>query len=121
MRILADENVARDIVTWLRTGGHDVLYAAEVQPGAADSSWTARALQEQRVILTSDKDFGDLVFRDGLTTHAVILIRLDDLPVVEILARLKDVWSVVEANPSGRFIVITEKKVRVRSLPPPVP
>lgn len=118
MRILADENVARDVVAWLRSTGHDVLFAAEVRAGAADVDWAARAEAEQRVILTSDKDFGDLVFRDRLASGGVVLLRLEDLRVAEILARLQAVWSVVEANPSGRFIVITESKVRVRSLLP---
>jgi predicted nuclease of predicted toxin-antitoxin system len=117
MRILADENVARDVVAWLRTTGHDVLFAAEEQAGAADVQWAARGEQEQRVILTSDKDFGELVFRDGLTSHGIVLLRLENLRVPDILARLQSAWSVVEANPSGRFIVITEKRVRVRSMP----
>ena len=69
MRILADENVARDVVAWLRTSGHDVLFAAEARAGAPDIDWAAQAEQEQRVILTSDKDFGELVFRDGLASH----------------------------------------------------
>jgi len=117
MRILADENVARDIVTWLRSSGHDVLFAAEIAPGAADIRWAELAEREQRVILTFDKDFGELVFRGGLTSHGVVLLRLDNLPVPAILARLQDVWSVVEANPARRFIVITEKGVRVRAMP----
>lgn len=117
MRILADENMARDVVAWLRATGHDVLYAAEAQAGAADVQWAARAEQEQRVILTADKDFGELVFRDGLTSYGIVLLRLDDLTVLEIVARLQSAWSVVEANPAGRFIVITEHRVRVRPLP----
>lgn len=117
MRILADENVARDVVAWLRTSGHDVLFAAEAQAGAPDVYWAALAEQEQRVILTADKDFGELVFRDGLSTHGIVLLRLDELTVAEILARVQSVWSVVEANPAGRFIVITESRVRVRALP----
>jgi len=117
VRILADENVARDVVAWLRAGGHDVLFAAEAQAGAADVDWVVRADQEQRVILTSDKDFGELVFREGRTTHGIVLLRLDDFRVSEILARLQNVWSVIEANPTGRFIVVTESKVRVRPLP----
>jgi predicted nuclease of predicted toxin-antitoxin system len=118
MRILADENVARDIVAWLRNAGHDVLFAAEIKAGAPDVDWAMRAEREQRVILTSDKDFGELVFRDGLTTYGVILMRLDDLTVADALARLQRVWTVVEANPSNRFVVITEKKVRVRTMRP---
>ncbi len=77
MRILADENIARDIVAWLRSGGHDVLFAAKASPGTADIRWVETAEREQHVILTSDKDFGELVFRDRLTSHGVVLLRLD--------------------------------------------
>ncbi len=117
MRILVDENVPRDLVVWLRMTGHDVLLASEIKAGADDIEWAACAEQEQRVLLTSDKDFGELVFRDRLTTHGIVLLRLDHLPVPEILARLQSVWSVLEANPAGCFIVSTESKVRVRHLP----
>ncbi len=116
MKILADENVPRDIVGWLRNTGHDVLFAAEARPGAPDAEWVTRADQERRLILTSDKDFGELVFRDRLTSHGIVLLRLDDVPVSDMLSRLQAVWSVVQANPRGRFIVITENKVRVRPL-----
>jgi len=75
------------------------------------------AANNRRVVVTADKDFGELIFRDRLTTHGIILLRLDDMKVSEILARLRSVSSVIEANPSGRFIVITETKVRVRPMP----
>ncbi len=118
MRILADENVPKDIAGWLRIAGHDVLVAAESEPGAADSDWVERADREQRLLLTSDKDYGDLVFRDKLTSHGIVLLRLDDLTPAEMLLRLQNAWSVVEANPTGQFIVVTPKKIRVRPLPP---
>ena len=68
------------------------------------------------MILTSDKDFGELVFRDRLTTFGIILLRLDDLAAPAWVTRLQEVWSVVEANPSGCFIVVTTNRVRVRPL-----
>lgn len=74
------------------------------------------ATSEQRVILTTDKDFGELVFRERLTSFGIILLRLDDVAVPGWLPRLQDVWSVIEANPSGKFIVVTSKRVRVRPL-----
>ena len=117
MRFLVDENMGRAIVGWLRSQGHDVLFAAEAQPGATDTTWASLAEQESRVVITQDKDFGELTFRDGIASHGVILLRLDDASVAEVLARLQEVWAVVEANPSGRFIVVTESKVRVRALP----
>ena len=101
MKILADENLARDLVAWLRASGHDVLYAAEASPGESDPTWATRAEQEERILLTSDKDFGELVFRDGRSSYGVVLLRLDHLTVSEALARLRSVWSVVVANPSS--------------------
>ena len=117
MQLFADENVARAIVAELRARGHDVLHASEAQAGAPDSDWLSRAESEGRLNLTSDKDFGDLIFRDGLTSHGVVLLRLGDLPLAERLARLDQVWETIEANPAGKFIVITPTKVRVRDLP----
>ena len=67
-------------------------------------------------MVTSDKDFGKLIFRDRLNSHGIVLIRMQRLNLRERLARLATVWSSVEANPQGKFIVITEGRVRVRSL-----
>jgi predicted nuclease of predicted toxin-antitoxin system len=116
MKFCADENVARAIVIWLRDNGHDVLYASEAKPGSADSDWLDEAQKAGRMILTSDKDFGELIFRDRLNSHGVILLRMEHLTVKARIARLQLVWSVIEANPVGKFIVVTEKRVRVRSL-----
>jgi predicted nuclease of predicted toxin-antitoxin system len=114
MRFLADENVANRIVKWLRDQGNDVLCAAEEKSGRRDPDWLRRAEAEGRLIITSDKDFGDLVFRDGLSSHGVILIRLEKLSMEARLKRLELAWSVVEANPHGCFIVISPRRVRVR-------
>jgi hypothetical protein len=67
-------------------------------------------------LLTADKDFGELVFRDRLNTHGVVLLRLEQLSIEERIARLGEALSVIEANPKGRFIVVTEGKVRVRAV-----
>lgn len=114
MRLLADENIPRSIVVWLRTAGHDVLLASESGLGQSDSHWLDLAANEQRVILTSDKDFGELIFRDRLASFGIILLRLDDLPVPQWVTRLQETWSVIEAGHLGRFIVISAKRVRVR-------
>jgi predicted nuclease of predicted toxin-antitoxin system len=116
MKFFADENIARAIVAWLRDGGHDVLYAAETRPGEADSVWLQQAESEQRLILTSDKDFGELILRERLSSYGVVLLRLERLTIARRIARLQETWAVIEANPSGKFIVITEHKVRVRRL-----
>jgi predicted nuclease of predicted toxin-antitoxin system len=116
VRFLIDENVPRPIFEWLQSQQHDVLLAGEVAAGESDTHWLELAENDQRLILTSDKDFGELIFRDQLNSHGVILLRLLDLAISARLARLQEVWSVIEANPSGRFIVVTAKRVRVRPL-----
>src|SRR5688572_6900174 len=113
MKFFADENVARPLVVWLRDHGHDVLYAAENQPGAPDIDWIHEAEQGERLILTSDKDFGELIFREHRNSYGVILLRMERLTVTKRIARLQAVWPVIEANPTGHFIVITEKKARL--------
>jgi hypothetical protein len=67
-------------------------------------------------MVTSDKDFGKLIFRDRLNSHGIVLIRMRRLSLRERLARLAAVWSIVEANPRVKFIVIPEGRVRIRSL-----
>jgi len=66
----------------------------------------------------SRKIWGELVFRDRLNSHGVVLLRMGKLSIPKRIERLAEAWSVVQSNPSGRFIVITEKKVRVRPLNP---
>jgi predicted nuclease of predicted toxin-antitoxin system len=116
MKLFADENMARAIVNWLRSQGHDVLYAPDAKPGAADAVWLQQAEADKRLVVTCDKDFGELIFRDRLNSHGVVLLRLEDLTIPERLVRCQAAWSVIEANPQGKFIVITPKKVRVRPL-----
>jgi predicted nuclease of predicted toxin-antitoxin system len=119
MKFFADENVARPIIQWLRQAGHDVISAAETSPGEDDAVWLLQAEQSERLIVTSDKDFGELIFRDHLNSHGIVLMRMQRLSLLERLTRLATVWSSVEANPQGKFIVITEGRVRIRSLKPP--
>lgn len=75
MRILADENVEGEIVARLRSEGHDVAYVPESAAGIRDDELLARANAENRVLLTEDKDFGDLAFFYGSRTLGIVLVR----------------------------------------------
>ena len=82
MRILADENMLGQVVIRLRAAGHDVRWAMETDRGEADPNLLELATQERRALITYDKDFGDLVHRDGMSApHGVILFRIhSDVP-----------------------------------------
>ena len=116
MRFLTDENIPRSITAWLRASAHDAICASELGIGAPDTRWLALGESEGRVLFTCDKDFGDLVFRDGLASSGIVLLRLDDIAVPTWVVRLQEAWSVIEANPSGCIIVISSNRVRVRKL-----
>ncbi len=114
MNLVADENIDRGIVERLRRDGHTVDWIAELSPSVSDEEVLQRASSIPAVLLTEDKDFGELVYRRGLTHAGVILIRLEGLDNVakaEIVSR-----AVVENEPelSGAFVVISPDAVRLR-------
>jgi predicted nuclease of predicted toxin-antitoxin system len=116
VRILADENVPRVIVAWLRQSGHDVLYAAEARRQVPDAELLAEAETEGFVVLTEDKDFGELVFRHRANSHGVILLRIEDQPASARLARLQQIWPLIDSRLPGQFVVVTRTKLRTRPL-----
>ena len=65
MRFLADESCDFCVVRALRTVGHDVVAVAEVAKGAKDPTVIKLALEEGRILLAEEKDFGRLVFAAG--------------------------------------------------------
>jgi predicted nuclease of predicted toxin-antitoxin system len=76
VRWLADECVAASLVAFLRSNDHNVLYVAEAAAGFSDAEVIALALSENRLLLTEDKDFGDLVFRRERAVPGVVLMRV---------------------------------------------
>jgi predicted nuclease of predicted toxin-antitoxin system len=66
VRILANENIPRATVVQLREAGHDVESIADVAAGAPDSVVVERAVRDDRIVLTFDRDYGDLIFRQGM-------------------------------------------------------
>ncbi|MBI5801668.1 MAG: DUF5615 family PIN-like protein [Verrucomicrobia bacterium] len=79
MNLLADEGVDAPIVARLRQDGHEVLYIAELEPGIPDDVVLSRANANSALLLTADKDFGELVFRLSRVHAGVILLRLAGL------------------------------------------
>ena len=76
-------------------------------------SW-ARALRDARIVITNDKDFGELVFRSGQAHHGVVLLRLSDESVTNRVYVVKTLLEQYAARLAGRFTVATEGRVRIR-------
>ena len=117
MRIVANENVSSTVIRELRQRGHDVLSVKESMRGSSDEHVLAMAQRERRLILTHDKDFGELAIRLGLPADGgVILLRLtgadrerDNRRAVEAIQGRTD-WP-------GHFAAVTDDQVRMRPLP----
>ena len=119
LKLLANENVPSLLVARLRERGHDVRWALEESRGIADPLLLAEALLQGRVLLTFDKDFGDMVFQQGKgATCGVILIRvLGTKSQTELVRTVLPVLEEHESSWSNHFSVIERHRARVRSLP----
>ena len=114
MRFLADENFPGPAVAALVDLGHDVARTAV--PGASDKDALAQCARENRILLTFDKDFGDLARNTALpATCGVILFRMPMPPVAEIGSRLATAIE-ARADWAGHFSVIEPGRVRMRKL-----
>ena len=117
MKLCANENVPGDCVAALRQGGHDVLWIRETARGSPDESVLAISRSEGRLLITFDKDFGELVYRRGAEASCgVVLFRLRK-PSPDFVA--KRVTKILEsrADWEGRFSVVDEHSIRMRHLP----
>jgi predicted nuclease of predicted toxin-antitoxin system len=118
MRFLADENFPGDAVIALRALGHDVLWIRTDAPGISDQDVLARSLKDARVLLTFDKDFGELAWRSGLPANCgIVLFRLPTLSPTGVGKVIADVLMARDDWP-GHFSVVEPTRIRVRVLPP---
>ena len=116
MRFLADENFLGDAVMELQASGHDIAWIKTVSPSADDREVLHRAEIEQRILLTFDKDFGELAWRYGLpATCGIVLFRLRmQVPatigrsIAEKISKRTD-WA-------GYFSVVEPARIRRRRL-----
>lgn len=93
--------------------GHDVLSGVEVDPRAADEALLTLANQEQRVLVTEDKDFGELVFVRHLPHPCII--RFVDMQVAEKVAAMRElIEQHADAMHEGALIVVTRRRMRIR-------
>lgn len=117
MRLLANENVPASAVETLRRRGHDVRWVRTDQPGSSDEEVLTAVVREQRILLTFDKDFGELAFRRGLPANCgIILLRLSASSPEQMAWRIAAALS-AESDWVGNFSVVEHDRVRTTSLP----
>ncbi|MBI2175822.1 DUF5615 family PIN-like protein [Candidatus Woesearchaeota archaeon] len=114
MLFLVDESTGKMLAALLADSGHDVVFAGDVMPSASDEEVLAKAESEGRILVSDDKDFGELTVRLRKPATGFILIRtLTTNPKTRfgILARLLQ-----ELDVRGKIVVVKEGRFRVRKL-----
>ena len=114
MNLLADEGVDKSVVDRLREDGHTVAYVAELAPGIDDGAVLRQANQDSALLITTDKDFGELASRMGMIQAGVVLLRLEGLSSERKASTVSSVLAGRGRELLSAFSVIAPGLVRIR-------
>ncbi len=119
MRLLADMHVSPRTVDFLRSVGHDVLRVTEVlPPTAADQTIIARAIEDNRVILTQDLDFSAAIALAGRGVPSLISLRLSSSRIEHVNDVLERTLPAIERDvEEGMIVAVEDHRIRRRRLP----
>ncbi len=115
MRFLVDECAGPSLARWLQEQGHDVFSVFDQVRGFNDEEVLRIALENERILITVDKDFGEKIFREKRAHHGVILLRLKDERSKNKIAAMKRLLTSFATRISGQFVVVTDTRVRLSS------
>lgn len=113
MRFLVDECTGPVVAKWLRDQGQDVFSVFEEARGMGDNEIVEKAHNEDRILITNDKDFGEKVYRDKKPHKGVVFLRLNDERArskIDVLDRLIENYS---SRLTDNFVVVNEDRVRI--------
>jgi predicted nuclease of predicted toxin-antitoxin system len=116
MKFLFDESVDLPIALYLQDIGYDVQSITQTMPGITDNQVLEQAVRLEAVLVTIDKDFGELVYRMKIQSRGVILLRLEGLPMLQKAKILESVILAHSEELEAAFTVITQEQVRIRPL-----
>lgn len=112
MKFLADVNIEKRIVLFLRSVGYDVLWIPEYDCKMSDDNLLLLAVKEQRILITNDKDFGNLIYLQRKTAVGVVLFRIEDQNVRVKIIILKNMLLRYRDKFPGHFVTLARKKIR---------
>lgn len=117
MRLLLDECADARLVPYLEERGHDVAMVVDIDPSAGDTRVLQLALRDDRVVITTDLDFGELLVWERRDSAGVIQLRLEGVPPPEVARRIVDAMDRHGEALRGYMLVIDRRRDRLRRLP----
>jgi predicted nuclease of predicted toxin-antitoxin system len=114
LSVLTDVSVGAAVEDWLRAEGCDFKAVRDVDPRMGDDAILAWAVHEQRLVLTMDKDFGEMVYRSGQAHAGVLLLRLDDATGVQKVRVVRQIFTHHGHQLPQHFSVYQNGRLRIR-------
>ncbi|MEE8481246.1 MAG: DUF5615 family PIN-like protein [Desulfobacterales bacterium] len=116
LKFIADVNIEKGIVDFLLESGYDVKLIPDYDCGITDDELLEIANEEQRILITNDKDFGELTFLQKKHSTGIILIRIKEQQTSVKLELIRKLLLKYREKISSHFIVITKTKFRFISM-----
>lgn len=116
MKFLADECCTMEVVLALREDGHDVLYVKESMRGSSDNDLLHVAFQSNCILITEDKDFGEIVYRQRLPAYGIVLLRFDVKHDEQKSRVVRELVRTRAEKLLNAFVVVESDKIRFRPL-----
>ena len=114
LKIIADENIPLKVIQKLHESQIDVLSITENNRGISDKEIAGLAIEENGYILTFDKDFGDIIYKDKFKLKGMILLRIEPRNIDYIFNKIIRVIDIIKDNDDYNIFVVTEDKIRIR-------
>lgn len=112
MKFLADANIESKVVQFLRNSGYDVKWVLEDNPFLSDEDILEISYKEKRILITNDKDFGELVYKDYRNTFSLILLRVEQNDVMVKIKIVENLITKHKDKIENKFIVANKNKIR---------
>lgn len=113
LKFLVDVGVGKKVEEWLKENRYDVKTVRSIDPRAKDAEILKMATAESRMVITMDKDFGELVFKSGKLHAGVLILRIEDAKGNEKVELIKKILQEYEDKIKNRFCVFQDGRLRI--------
>ncbi len=114
LKFLIDVGVGEKVEKWLSTQGYDTKSIRDLDPRMPDEEILKLATQEKRMVITMDKDFGELVYNANQPHSGVLILRIEDYNSTQKVYVIRKILQQYQTDIKGKFCVFKDDKLRIR-------
>lgn len=115
LKFLVDVGVSRKVERWLSDNGYESKNVRDIDPRMVDKHVLNIAVDEKRMVITMDKDFGELVYNSGLPHEGVLLLRMDNANSDEKVRVVREILETFGDKLAHKFCVFRDGKLRIKN------